>query len=379
MKTLTPIHDIDQKIDIMDHVNQDHLEELKVIAQANYEVPVMQVRITDMFQEGMALAVREVLDGEEREEFIPFVIDGELEEQILYLAYAAAVKQGKDLSGAHKSFFEVIEKTQVTSNMTRLTVRSDVPLPEDYAGFAYAFILKTVQKRPEASPASKEKSYFKKLSDRFFIWLMRHISSDKRQKLLMKANKDVRLYTLRKSWRDGAEFINHGQVDIFTHGNTQGSQWAATLNVGDIIMSRSNHTDKHAHLNNGQALLIADETAFPALAGIIEHWHNELPPHMILLTAEASEQDYFDRSSFPEGSHVKRIICSPEQQGAKVIQYLSGVLKIESVWAALEAESAKSIRHYLRNERHLLGKQNHTKAYWSLKSKRGADATKYGE
>ncbi|MGB0844611.1 MAG: fumarylacetoacetate hydrolase family protein, partial [Alphaproteobacteria bacterium] len=44
---------------------------------------------------------------------------------------------------------------------------------------------------------------------------------------------------------------------------------AIELKAGDVIMSRSESPDKHPHLKSGQALLIADETAYPALVGIL--------------------------------------------------------------------------------------------------------------
>lgn len=41
-----------------------------------------------------------------------------------------------------------------------------------------------------------------------------------------------------------------------------------------------------------QALLIADETAQPALAAILQGWQNSLPPIVIIVTEQHSEQDY---------------------------------------------------------------------------------------
>lgn len=369
MNARTPITDIDKKIDIIDHVNQDHTEELTLIAQANHTALIIRAQIVDMFQEGMLLELEDNTDNTAKEMFVPFVIDGDLEEKILYLAYYAAVKQGQDLSGNSKSFFEVTQKELVTPNIVRLTLKSAAPFPEYYPGYAYAFILKQVSKRPEAKGIRSNKSWFKKLSDRFFIWLMKHLSQEKRQKLLENANKDVRLYTLRKSWQSKTGGY-YGHIDIFTHGNTQGSQWAKSMKVGDFIMSRSGHPDKHHHLTQQQALLIADETAFPALAGIIEHWNNPMAPYVILLTSHPSEQAYFSDQDFPDNSNIQRIVCDPARQAEKILDILPSLSSIESVWAALESNAAKTIRHHLRNELQLVGKQNHTKAYWNLKSKR---------
>jgi len=52
-----------------------------------------------------------------------------------------------------------------------------------------------------------------------------------------------------------------------------------------------------------------------------------------------------------------------------VLSILTTVEKIEVVWGALESSAAKRVRHYLRNERQVTGKNNHAKAYWNLKPK----------
>ena len=101
---------------------------------------------------------------------------------------------------------------------------------------------------------------------------MKHLSTQKRQKLIESMNKDVRLYTLRKAFADSSnhEDLHFGYIDIFTHGSSPGSQWVQQLSAGALISSRTETDDKHEHLHEGQAVLIADETAFPALAGILD-------------------------------------------------------------------------------------------------------------
>ncbi|GLR64520.1 siderophore-interacting protein [Marinospirillum insulare] len=200
----------------------------------------------------------------------------------------------------------------------------------------------------------------------------KYLSSKNRQKLLNSTNKDIRLYTLRKSWKKNHndDFVNQGYIDIFTHGETAGSQWANRLTVGDVIMSRSEAKDKHPHLLNGQALLIADETAFPALAGILEYWQNPLSPYIIIISESENEQHYFKNINLLETSQTHRVICPPEDQSTKVLSILENIVGIDVVWAAFESESAKIVRHYLRNNRQIIGKNNHTKAYWNLKSKK---------
>lgn len=367
------IQDIDHKIDIMDHVNQDHPEELLAIARSHEpNKAILSASIEDIYQEGLKINITFATEQDKAQAVIPFEIEGSLEDKILYLAYASIVKQGLDFSGTGKQFFEVIKKQNITENIIRLTVKSDMPLPEYYPGYTYAFVLKGMKKRPtEVNNKAAKKSWGKRIFDRIFILLMKHLSKNNREKLLYSANKNVRLYTLRKSWKSSitAKFPDRGYVDIYTHNNTPGSQWAEQLSIGDIIMSRSETKDKHPHLATGQALLIADETAYPALAGILEHWQNPTPPQVIVISSKKAEQCYFTEQDLPTGSEIHRVICAEVDQADAVLPVLAEIENIEVVWAALESSAAKKVRHYLRNERQIQGRNNHTKAYWNLKPK----------
>ncbi|MDB4837197.1 SIP domain-containing protein [Marinomonas sp.] len=374
MNTYTPIQDVDQKIDIIDHVNQDHPEEVLAIARCHRTTgeDIQSAKVLDIFKEGVNIEIQ--LSTCVDQILVPFQIKGDLEDQILYLAYAAIVKEGRDFRGNGKHFFEVLDKQDITKSMVRITVKSATPLPEDYPGYAYAFLLKTMQASPQiTSPESEKKSWQKQLFDRFFVWLMKHLSPNNREKLLQGANKDVRLYTLRKSWKHdvASEFCDRGYIDVFTHGETSGSEWVKSLAEGDVIMSRSESPDKHAHLEAGKALLIADETAYPALAGILEKWTNPLTPHVILISSEQDEKSYFEQDNIPlsEGQ-VHHLVCTPEQQSIEVLSIIKELGEIDVVWGACEAKAAKDIRHHLRNERKITGRNNHTKAYWNLKTKR---------
>lgn len=369
-----PVGDVDHKLDVIDHVNQDHTEELMAIARGYYlQGSVQSAKLSDIFEDGVELEIHRETDRIPELLFVPFEIDGSLEDKILYLAFAAVVKQGRDFGGSGRRFFEVIAKQDVTENIARLTIHSTSPLPDYYPGYAYAFLLKSVTKRPvKASSENGKKTWSKNLIDRGFIWLLKHLSGKNRQKLLESANKDIRLYTLRKSWKSqSSAFADQGYIDIFKHGDTRGSQWIRELCVGDIIQSRSETPDRHPHLSEGKATLIADETAYPALAGILEHWQNKIPPNIILLSKDKADQDYFGEGFVLGTAAVHRVICPVDKQGSETLRILETIEQIDVVWAALESASAKMIRRYLRSERQIPGKHNHTKAYWSLKSRRG--------
>jgi NADPH-dependent ferric siderophore reductase len=142
--------------------------------------------------------------------------------------------------------------------------------------------------------------------------------------------------------------------------------WCKSLKPGDIIMSRSEAKDNHRHLHTGQAVLIADETAFPAVAGMLERWINPIPPIVILLPVIATEVSYFDDVQFPPNTLVHVLPATPEQQASEALVLLQQLDRIDTAWGACESLAAKRIRHYLRNDRKLSGKLNHIKAYWRL-------------
>lgn len=372
MNQYTIIQDQDRKLDIMDHVNQDHRKELLVIAQTYGKNNLLHdAMIVDIFEEGIQLDTQDSVSEDHKKLFIEFELKGDLEEQILYLAYNSFAKQKIEFSHNAKKFFEVVAKEQVSKNITRLTIKSQVALPKYYAGYAYGFILKVLEKAPSHVNSSDKSSIFKNLFDRGFLWAMKHISSQKRQKLLENMNKDVRLYTLRRAFGNDRnnEIFNYGHVDVFTHGSSSGSQWIDQLQLGSLISSRTETDDKHDHLHEGQSVLIADETAYPALAGILDFWKNSIPPIIILLCADEQDLEYFQSYTFPESTIVKKVIGAVEEQGQQTIEILKIFIEVDNVWGALENNAAKQIRHYLRNERKLAGRNNHIKGYWRLQTK----------
>ena len=468
----TPIANQDEKLDIIEHIHQDHPKELLVIAKnyfPNYFTngQFNHAQIVDIYQEGVLLKLstksstkqtqadnsdspqakqlekkpdKQVEQADnEQQVFIEFELDGDLEEQILYLAYVSMIKQGEEFGeGNKKQFFTVVGKQQLSKNMIRLTIKSETPLPTDYAGYAYGFMLKTLGRKTnnlhhDSQDTDKSFSSLTKLegllklkdnlpslsnlptppdwlTQKFnmgLLQLMKRLSSENRQRLFATLNKDTRIYTLRSAFKSGADsqFLDMGYVDVFVHGGSVGSRWVDGLQLNDIITSRSQTPDRHEHLVQGQAVLIADETAYPAVAGILETWQNPIPPHLIVVSSDKEEQSYFVEDSSIEdnfvenrfvnsflqngflqsglgqnlpanlkaslkanlkNSHIHRIVCPNTEQGRQVIEVLKTIEDIEVSWGALENNGAKQVRHYLRNERNLIGKNNRVKGYWRL-------------
>lgn len=372
MKNRTPLADQEQKIDIIEHINSDHQEELAAIV-ADYadnhtenRVEELNPRLEDIFVEGCLITIAQ--NGQRQSCFVPFQLQGDLEEKVIYLAYTAMVKQGKPLGGGKKHYFEVLKTQKITDNMLRLVLKTQHPLPENAPGFAYLFAQKALQKVP-TKPSSAKTTKAGRLSLWFswlFLWVMKKLSGKQRQKMLESMNKGLRYYTLYQTHRsdDRTDFADIAWVDVFLHGDTTGSLWAKNLQRGDIIYSNGEYEEHTDHLHQGQALLIADETSLPTLAAILQDWQNPLPPHIIIITAEQSEQDYLPDADLPANSRCHRFVGKQQQLSEDILACLKSQTDIDTAWGALENHVAKTIRIYLRNERGLNGKNNRVKAYW---------------
>lgn len=364
----TPIDDTQDKIDIIDHIHQDHMDELIAIVKDHRKHHnVESALVKDIFKEGITITINQRTDTDGEELFIPFLLDGDIEENIFYIAYIAMLKQGKPLGNNNRVFFEVQDTQAISKNMLRITIKSEQALPYPPKGHAYGLVLNTNAKQTAAKPQKIGRiGTFINLT---MARLIKYLSPKNRQRLLGNMSKNVRYYTLRSSWKHSEQdpFENMGHIDIYTHGETPGGRWARGLKPGDIIRSQYESDDKHEHLNSGQCLLVADETAYPALCGILDAWQNPTPPHIITLSNDASEQTYFDGYAFPEGSTTQHIVCSNKEQSQVVIDAIRECSTIDNAWGAFERSAAKQVRHFLRQERNVTGKSNRIKGYWSIK------------
>lgn len=359
----TAIADTDKKIDIIDHVNDDHLAELLLIAQSYISPDITDARLKNIFQEGILLEITNTIHPHQKEGEVAFTIKGDIEEQIFYLAYDAMSRQGKSLDRGQKHYFEVKEKVSVTANMLRLKLTSSQPFTEDAPGFAWLFSLKVLQKKQ--SVTSPPKSLLKQWFNRLFVWSLRFFSMERRKKMMSSLARDIRYYTLRFVDKNSQQ--QTAWIDIYLHGDTAGSVWAESLMTGDIISSTSEHHEKTAHLENGQTLLIGDETALPTIAALLENWTNPIPPIAISITHHEKDQSYLSDIKQPEGSQIHYLSYINQTVADQVNHLIKQLPPIDNVWGALEAEEAKLIRKFLRDNYQLTGEQNRVKGYWKQK------------
>lgn len=366
----TSVTDQESKIDLIEHINQDHTDEVLMIAQVYAGCPTAtQASLADVFEEGVDIAVQ-FDKTNEKTVFAPFQIQGDIEEKLLYSAYSAMAKQGRLLSDNRRQFLSICDTQMLTPNLLRLTISSDAPLPESSPAYAYGFLLKVLEKQPEKKQQTnaKHKGLLQRIADSVLLWVMKQLSSQRRQKMIKSMNKGIRYYTLQRSWSSDPtrDFADHGYIDIYLHGDTAGSLWAKSLKIGDVITSRVEHEDHHDNLQTGTALLIADETAYPALLGLLQQWQNPIAPVVIILSNKATEQDYFSDSDLQPVAQTQRIVCSPSEQGERVIEALNELPTFTTAWGAFEKESAKMVRMHLRNHYQINGQDNRIKGYWTL-------------
>lgn len=355
----TSIKDISRKKDIIEHINNDHIKELKEIVFANSSYKEIEsVKLFDIFEEGCLLKVEFTKDNF-KELFVRFTIKGNLEEKILYIAYKAMVDNGKPIASSKKQYFEVIENTYVTTNMLRLTVKSNIEIPSSPA-FAYLFSLKKLEKVGKTNKKPRKAGVFTKFYGKFLLFVMKLLSSKQRSKLLRSMNKNNRYYTVRKSWKKNNDYFAF--IDVYIHGKTNGGNWAKTLQQGTIILSVNQYKEKSEHLNNGKALLIADETSLPAIASIIEQWKNPVKPHIIAIINNQEEQNYLDE--IDKKLYTITYVLNSKKLVESIIKTVEKIDDIETIWGALEKETATELRKYFRNTLKIEGKKNRVVGYW---------------
>lgn len=363
----TPIADNDKKLDIIDHLNQDHSDELLIVANyygqnSNYS----EARISDIFEEGMVIDACHI-DRGNLQFYVPFTITGSIEEKILYLAYYALTKQGEKFKGNKRQFFTVGQKSMPSKNIMRIFINGVNPFPEYYAAYSYGFVLKRIDRPQKILSNNMKKGFFMRVFDRVFIWLLRILSSKNRMKLIEQMNSDIRLYTLRLSAQDISGQYVQGAIDVYLHGDSPGGAWIKQLKEGDIIFSRASIKDKHPHLRHGKNVLIGDETAYPALAGILELWSNPEPPIILILMNDPEEKDYFKDLAMPKDTEQHYLIYAEKKQSDLVIDTLKQLGSLDGAWGGLERSEAQKVRHYIRNVLSIDGTKNHIKGYWTMK------------
>ncbi|WP_227429545.1 SIP domain-containing protein [Psychrobacter sp. I-STPA6b] len=332
--------------------------------------------------------------------FVPFRIqDASIDERFYYLYYEALIRLGKieevRPDKATRHYFAVTDTQFVTPNMLRLYLKSDVTLPDDDAGFAYRFILTTLNKKgdeqkidfnirklpmqvwQQLEPKVKQLPFgtrlintAKKQGSILFFEVLKRLPEAQREKLESTATggDEGRYYTLRQLKANTDAYL--GEVDIYIHEGSPGSEWAKSLKAGDIIYADNDYTETIKNMTIGQPLLICDETSMPSVTAVLERWHSDVIPIVISITNDDADFSYFDEMLLPEVLQDKLNIIyintsETDNLAQAVIEQIKAQDKqIDCAWGAIGKADFKPIKAYLREEHGLKGKINRIRAYW---------------
>ncbi|MCK7676100.1 siderophore-interacting protein [Corynebacterium pygosceleis] len=182
----------------------------------------------------------------------------------------------------------------------------------------------------------------------------------------------MRYYTIRELRPDAGEMV----IDIVTHGDSgPGSLWACTVTGGEEVGVR--FLSAAYRRPEGPQLLIADETAVPALSAIIESLDGEgrARTHAIIF---AESDDLLDPeldgvvSGIASCTRLREPLEDAPQAGISAIDALPvDVDALSYAWICGEQSIATSLRRHLTKGRGMDRKKIFFSGYWRLGKERG--------
>lgn len=354
------------KIKFMNHVNEEHQDELAMFVEAftnNKLRDDISVVVAEAYSDGLLLEASvqqlESLPNHETETppkvaeqyFIEFEHNIDemitLKSQYISLLQLASKKLGKLTIKQQERYFTVIDGYYASPNMYRLVVTAPADTPLSHAGFAYLF----------------------------------EVSHDlsKGNKPTHSAEKLQRYYTLRKAWQDSDSQAIYGWIDTYIHGDTPGGNWARVAQAGTQLKSVRDYPEKIAHLKEGQCLLVCDETSIPTVANLLEDWQNLIAPIIIVITNDIADIDYLQSveldpklaviDSFKQDNILPILntpaISLPDVIVATIDNRLEGTsIHIDKIWGAISAADAKVLRRQLKTRFGLSRQDMVMKVYW---------------
>lgn len=182
----------------------------------------------------------------------------------------------------------------------------------------------------------------------------------------------LRWYTVRELRADAQEL----DVDIVTHGDSgPGSAWATTAQVGDIAAFRSGGA-LYSRFGDARQLIVADETAVPALLAILEERarrglpglgagieaHVEVPSTEVLggLDLPAEVAVHVRGADDPGTAVLPALVASP-----------ASTADLDYAWLCGESGLATSLRRHLVQQVGMDKRDITFSGYWKLGAARG--------
>ena len=376
---------------IIEHMNEEHFEDLMGFIKAfsllsNVGSKHHDIKLLDIYSEGFSLQVSELTPSSTQSKLhsdtyfmrfpTPLSDIEDLQYQYILLKQQADKKLHKKSIKLTEQLFHVEQGFAVTENMYRLVLTlpqgnavSSQSLPVTEPGYAYLF---DIEHNYPFSTDNSDGNVSSNSDDSD-----NSQSNDQSGSTTINSKRLHRYYTLRKAILDPQTGQNRAWIDVFLHGETLGSQWLAAVNLQKTVKTMREVPEKVAHLNQGQALLIADETSIPTVARLLELWQNPIPPLVIYITQQVSDQDYLNHREVNEliddKLKILPVVIGDMDQGQPLAQLIDSTVEdylaqhpvvIEKVWGAIETSTSKALRALLKRRLKLDRTDMIVKGYW---------------
>jgi len=176
---------------------------------------------------------------------------------------------------------------------------------------------------------------------------------------------EIRWYTIRSIRPEIAEI----DIDVIVHGDSgPGSAWALRAVVGDVVGFRAAGSAYRPQPVGARQLLVADETAMPALYAILETLPAEVGDVTAILELPDESYDTGSASSI----RPQIVLRGSEPPGSAALELVrrSSVDGLRYVWVCGESALATGVRRHLVKERGIDRRAIMFSGYWKLGSSR---------
>lgn len=152
----------------------------------------------------------------------------------------------------------------------------------------------------------------------------------------------LRWYTVRAHRPERAEI----DVDFVLHDHPgPGVEWANGAQPGDVVGFRRSGSAYRDPGPDGSQLLLADETALPALAAIVE----SLPAarERVRAVVELPDDSYAAPVGAHDGARVERMYRGDGPPGTSLLAAAEAAADLDYAWVCAEAAGVKAVRRHL--------------------------------
>jgi NADPH-dependent ferric siderophore reductase len=178
-----------------------------------------------------------------------------------------------------------------------------------------------------------------------------------------------RTYTPRYVDRDARRLV----VDFVLHGDGDdidgpASKWAAAARVGDQVVVTGARGSYRIDPAAAWTLLVADETALPAVGTILDDAPAGARVLLVAEVADEAEELKFDTDADLSVTwhHRDADHARPGMLAARVVQEMDLPDGRGAAWIGLEASAMRTVRRHLLGERGLDRDQLYTRGYWKI-------------